>query len=83
MRALYEQAGISTILVAGSSGAFFYEADRVIQMDRYHVVDITEKVRNICGQNACGQHVMEQVQTAAFEMPVLTEKVRQPVINGK
>ena len=74
MRALYEQAGISTILVAGSSGAFFYEADRVIQMDRYHVVDITEKVRNICGQNACGQHVMEQVQTAAFEMPVFDRK---------
>ena len=45
MRVLYEQAGISTILVAGSSGAFFYEADRVIQMDRYHVVDITDKVR--------------------------------------
>ena len=74
MRALYEQAGISTILVAGSSGAFFYEADRVIQMDRYHVVDITEKVRTICGQNACGQHVMEQVQTAAFEMPVFDRK---------
>lgn len=74
MRALYEQAGISTILVAGSSGAFFYEADRVIQMDRYHVVDITEKVRNICGQNACGQHVIEQVQTAAFEMPVFDRK---------
>ena len=74
MRALYEQAGISTILVAGSSGAFFYEADRVIQMDRYHVVDITEKVRNICGQNACGQHVMEQVHTAAFEMPVFDRK---------
>ena len=74
MRALYEQAGISTILVAGSSGAFFYEADRVIQMDRYHVVDITEKVRTICGQNACGQHVMEQVQTSAFEMPVFDRK---------
>ena len=74
MEAGTRQAGISTILVAGSSGAFFYEADRVIQMDRYHVVDITEKVRNICGQNACGQHVMEQVQTAAFEMPVFDRK---------
>ena len=34
------------------------------------------------GQNACGQHVMEQVQTAAFEMPVFDRKSRQPVING-
>ena len=33
-RDLYEQSGVSTILVAGSSGAFFYIADYVIQMDR-------------------------------------------------
>ncbi len=30
---LYEKAGVSTILVAGRSGAFFYIADRIIQMD--------------------------------------------------
>lgn len=69
MRALYEQAGISTILVAGSSGAFFYEADRVIQMDRYHVVDITDKVREICGQNENGQ-----ITSAQFEMPAFDRK---------
>ena len=69
MRALYEKAGISTILVAGSSGAFFYEADRVIQMDCYHVVDITEKVRKICGQTGA-----EQVEVSAFEMPVFDRK---------
>ncbi|MGN0363253.1 MAG: P-loop domain-containing protein, partial [Bilifractor sp.] len=45
MRDLYEQNGISTILVAGSSGAFFREADTVIQMDRYEPKDVTEKVR--------------------------------------
>ena len=42
---LYEKAGISTILVAGSSGAFFHIADTVIQMDCYHPVDITSKVK--------------------------------------
>ena len=41
---LYEKSGISTILVAGSSGAFFHIADTVIQMDCYHPVDITSKV---------------------------------------
>ena len=46
-RDLYEQSGVSTILVAGSSGAFFYIADYVIQMDRYCPVDITEKVKEI------------------------------------
>lgn len=47
-RDLYEQAGISSILVVGSSGAYFYLADRIIQMDQYHPVDITERVRTIC-----------------------------------
>lgn len=49
-RGLYEQAGASTILVAGSSGAFFHIADRVIQMDCYRPVDITERVRGLCAQ---------------------------------
>lgn len=45
---LYEQAGISTILVAGSSGAFFHIADTIIQMDCYRPADITEKVKKLC-----------------------------------
>ena len=49
-RDLYEQAGISTILVAGSSGAFFYIADQILQMDCYRPVDITEKVKGLCSQ---------------------------------
>ncbi len=36
LRDLYERAGISTIIVAGSSGAFFSVADTVIQMDSLH-----------------------------------------------
>lgn len=45
---LFSKAGISTILVAGSSGAFFHIADTVIQMDRYQALDITEKVKKLC-----------------------------------
>lgn len=41
-RSLYEQHGISSILVAGSSGAYFHIADRILQMARYKPKDITE-----------------------------------------
>lgn len=44
-RDLYEKCGISTVLVAGSSGAFFHIADTVIQMDAYRPMNITEKVK--------------------------------------
>ena len=48
IRDLFEKAGVSTILVAGSSGAFFHVADRIIQMDAYRPVDITRKVKDLC-----------------------------------
>ena len=46
-RNLYEQWDISTILVAGSSGAYFYIADTIIQMDNYRPEDITDHVRSL------------------------------------
>lgn len=45
---LFHKAGISTVLVAGSSGAYFYIADTIIQMDSYVPLDITKKVKEIC-----------------------------------
>ncbi len=45
VRELRDSKGVSTILVAGSSGAFFDKADTVIQMDQYIPRDITEKAR--------------------------------------
>ena len=45
---IFEKAGVSTILVAGSSGAFFHIADTIIQMDSYRPVDITAKTKKLC-----------------------------------
>ena len=41
IRELYDEYGISTAIVAGSSGAYFHIADCIIQMDRYVPKDIT------------------------------------------
>ena len=38
---LYEKEGISTVLVAGSSGSYFHKADCIVQMNRYKPVEIT------------------------------------------
>ncbi|MGN0153182.1 MAG: ABC-ATPase domain-containing protein [Lachnospiraceae bacterium] len=45
VKELYEEYGISTILVAGSSGSYFHKADCIIQMNRYEPVEITEFAR--------------------------------------
>lgn len=38
---LYEKLGISSIIVAGSSGSYFHIADHILQMDQYIPKDIT------------------------------------------
>lgn len=63
-RDLYEKAGVSTILVAGSSGAFFYIADQILQMDNYLPVDITEKVKALCLK-----HKAPRTQAPGFQIP--------------
>ena len=47
-RDLYEKAGVSTVMVAGSSGAYFYIADTILQMDCYEPFDITDKTKTYC-----------------------------------
>ncbi len=64
VRDLYEKAGISTILVAGSSGAFFHVADTVIQMDAYRPVDVKEKV-DVLLKN----YPVPDFETESFKLP--------------
>ena len=61
---LYKKAGISTVLVAGSSGAFFHIADTIIQMDNYRPVDITESTKKLCPK-----FPLSETEAPAFTMP--------------
>ena len=63
-RDLYEKAGISTVLVAGSSGAFFHIADTIIQMDNYVPRDITETAKALCSQ-----YPLAEISVPEFTMP--------------
>ncbi len=63
-RDLFEKAGVSTILVAGSSGAFFYIADTILQMDCYKPVDITGQVKGLCKD-----HTAPRIQAPDFKIP--------------
>lgn len=51
IRPLFEEQGVSTILVVGSCGAFFEMADTIIQMEQYLPKDITEKAKSVFGEN--------------------------------
>ena len=45
---LYQERGVSTVLVAGSCGDFFDTADTVICMQEYRCLDVTARAKQIC-----------------------------------
>ena len=45
--ALYQERGVSTVLVAGSCGDFFDTADTVICMQEYRCLDVTDRAKQI------------------------------------
>ncbi len=47
VRSLYHDLGISTVLVAGSSGDFLTVADTVLQMDCYVTKDVTARAKEL------------------------------------
>ena len=75
---LYKKAGISTILVAGSSGAFFHIADTIIQMDNYFPKDITASVKKLC----C-QYPLPSVSVTDFQLPHSHRIMSRPAESSK
>ena len=77
-RALFEKAGISTILVAGSSGAFFHIADTIIQMDNYRPLDITQATKKLCEK-----YPLPAADTPDFRMPQSHRIMTKPTISSR
>lgn len=74
LRDLYEKAGVSTIIVAGSSGAFFSVADTVIQMQEYEPRDIGELVRATCREKGAAP----VARAAGFARPNADRLIASP-----
>ena len=50
VKSLFDEKGISTILVMGGSGDYFQVADEVIMMDQYYPKNVTNKAKDIAGE---------------------------------
>lgn len=46
VRGMYEELDVSSVIVAGSSGAYFHVADTIIQMKEYVPYDITRRAKD-------------------------------------
>ncbi len=56
IKPLYEQTGISTILVMGGSGDYFSVADRVIQMKEFKAYEVTSKAHEVAQKYTTGRN---------------------------
>ncbi|KDR95489.1 Predicted ATPase of the ABC class [Peptoclostridium litorale DSM 5388] len=78
VRGLYENKGVSTILVIGGSGDYFEVADHVIMMDEYSPRDVTGAAREIVsfasskrkaeGSSAMGESPRRAILRSSFSL---------------
>lgn len=69
VRALWEQAGVSSVIVVGSSGAFFPVADTVVQMDCYRAIDVTQRVDAVLAAHGMASAATAGAEGAVWEPP--------------
>ena len=79
VRALYEEFKISTVIVAGSSGAYFQVADSIVQMDRYVPKEITKEAKA-----AAEDYPKLELPKEGPKKPSLDRKIRSyPALKSK
>lgn len=70
VKPLYEQRGISTIIVVGSCGDFFDVADCVIQMDNYETKDVTKEAKELSSG-----HIIKRINDRNLKINILFNRV--------
>ncbi len=71
---LYTACGISTILVAGSSGSYFHKADCIIQMNHYKPCEITEEAKRAAAQYPLAQEKPSPWRSPDFRRMIKPDK---------
>lgn len=78
IRSLYDDLGISTVLVAGSSGDYLSVADTVLQMDCYETKDVTARAKELAVP------LIEEAvkKTDWLKKPVRTKRIEKVRVHG-
>lgn len=70
VRGLYTHCGVSTILVAGSCGAFFHVADTIVQMENYLPHEITKQAKTAAEDYPLNFDAEEYTEYPETERPI-------------
>ncbi|TLP96210.1 ATPase [Nesterenkonia salmonea] len=72
VRPLFTERGVSTVLVAGGSGAFFDVADHVIALQDYTLREVTERARSIAAEYASAASNTQQPDHESPRAPIFS-----------
>lgn len=78
VRELYDDYGISSVIVMGGSGDYLSIADTVIMMDNYEVKDVTQKAKRL-GRKLTATDSLPRISTSSSRHPKSLNCLR----NGK
>lgn len=89
VRQLYEDCGVSTILVMGGSGDYFDVADAVVMMEQYRPFDVTEQAREIAEaatvirKSEGGEHFGEMTKRAPLAGSLNSKKGKKEKVTAR
>ena len=81
VRPLYDEIGLSSIMVIGGSGDFFAVADNVLCMDSYQCLDATDRAKNIAAADTPSSQ-QHHVHTPGNFQQIRAGGRRYPVANA-
>ncbi len=80
IRSLYEDLGVSTILVVGSSGEYLSVADTVLQMDCYVTKDVTARAKELAPKTVDEETVQADHW---LKKPVRARRIEKARVRGQ
>lgn len=86
IRTLFEQNGVSCILVIGGSGDYFEVSDTVVMMDSYVPLNVTKKAKKIAKKNPSGLSLdasHSDVFKSTHERKLCSQSLQEILSGGK
>lgn len=74
IRELYTDFGVSTVLVAGSSGSYFHKADCIVQMNQYEPFEITAFAKEEASRFPMPEQAAPEKSTPSFARSIRPDR---------
>nr|CAG8547146.1 9633_t:CDS:10 [Entrophospora candida] len=83
IRQLYDELGVSTIIIIGNLASFLNVADLVIIMENYKARDVTAKAKSLATQNNSNSSTSDNYGTVTDRIPKINDSMQSKTFRAK